>query len=278
MKAKIKTISGENGKDITFPEQFLEEVRQDLIKRAVFAIDSHNSQPYGSDPMAGKQQVAKLSRRRRDYKTSYGHGISRVPRKILSRNGTRMNWVGAFAPGTVGGRRAHPPKADKIVKEKINKKEKRKAIRSALAASIKKELVENRGHKVSEYPLVIEDKAENIEKTKDVIEMLQKLGLTDELSRSSEKTLRAGKGKMRGRKYKRRTGPLIVVSKACEIVKAARNIPGVDVVEVSSINAKLLAPGAIAGRLTIYTEASLKRMEKEKLFTNNIIKTEAKTK
>ena len=207
MKTKIKTITGTDAKEITFPEQFKEFVRQDLIKRAVLSIQSNNSQPYGSFEEAGMQHVTKISRRRRNYKTSYGHGISRVPRKIMSRNGTRMNWVGALASGCVGGREAHPPKPYKVVAEKINKKEKRKAIRCALSASIQKELVEKRGHKVTEYPLVIENKAENIEKTKDVILMLQKIGLTSELERASVKTIRAGKGKMRGRKYKKRKGP-----------------------------------------------------------------------
>ena len=81
---------------------------------------------------------------------------------------------------------------------------------------------------------------------------------------------------MRGRKYKRKKGPLIVVSEICPLSNAAKNIPGVEVVEVSSVNAKLLAPGTIAGRLTIYTEGSLKKMDKLKLFTNNPLKTEAK--
>lgn len=277
-KTKIKTINGESGKDIAFPEQFNEEVRIDLIKRAVLSIQSNKAHAYGAFDEAGMQHVSKISRRRRQYKTSYGHGISRVPRKIMSRNGSRMNWVGALSPGTVGGRQAHPPKPYKVVAEKINKKEKRKAIRSALSASIKKELVEKRGHKVEEYPLVIEDKAEKIEKTKDAILMLQKLGLTSELERASVKTIRAGLGKMRGRRYKRRKGPLIVVSSECPLIKAAQNIPGVEIVEAKNVNTELLAPGAIAGRLTIYTESSLKKIGDEKLFTNNQIKTEAKQK
>ncbi len=278
MKTKIRTISGNEGKEITFPEQFKEEIRLDLIKRAVLAIQSHNMQPYGAFEEAGKQSVSKLSRRRRDYKGSYSHGISRVPRKIMSRNGARMNWVGALAPGTRGGRQAHPPKPYKVQDEKINKKEKRKAIRSALSASIIKELVEKRGHKVTEYPLVIENKAEDISKTKDVVSLFQKLGLVEEMERSSVKTIRAGKGKMRGRKYKKRKGPLLVVSQMCPLMKAAKNIAGVDIVEVKNINAELLAPGAIAGRLTIYTESSLKKMHDEKLFTNNVLKIEAKKK
>ena len=118
------------------PEQFSELIRPDLIERAVFAIQSHKKQPYGASPEAGKRHSARISRRRHKYKTSYGHGISRVPRKIMSHRGERFNWVGALAPGTVGGRRAHPPKAEKIVDQKINKKERKKAIRSALAATL----------------------------------------------------------------------------------------------------------------------------------------------
>ena len=84
-----------------------------LIKRAVLTLQNNKRQRYGANPEAGKKVSAALSKRRRKYRGSYGHGISRVPRKILSRRGTSMNWQGAFAPGTVGGRRAHPPKAEK---------------------------------------------------------------------------------------------------------------------------------------------------------------------
>ena len=156
MKLNIISASKEKKKEIDLPSQFNEEVRPDVISRAVFAIQSNKRQPYGASPEAGKRASAEISRRRHDYRGSYGHGISRVPRKILTRRGTRMYWVGAFAPGTVGGRRAHPPKAEKNYSQKINKKERRKAIRSAIAASIIKELVEQRGHKVpADYPFVL---------------------------------------------------------------------------------------------------------------------------
>ena len=72
------------------------------------------------------KQSAKLSKRRRAYRGSYGFGISRTPRKILSKRGRRLGWVGAVAPNTVGGRRTHPPKAEKIWREEINTKERRK--------------------------------------------------------------------------------------------------------------------------------------------------------
>ena len=187
MKAILKSAMGTTKGTIKLPVQFEEEIRPDLIKRAVLAVQSHRYQPQGTDPEAGKKFSSKLSRRRRDYKTSYGHGISRVPRKILSYRGTRFNWQGAAAPNTVGGRQSHPPKAEKVIHKKINKKEKRKAIRSALAASVVKDYVLKRGHVVEEYPVVLEDGVEDLKQTKDVLKLFTKLKLEKELERSSKK-------------------------------------------------------------------------------------------
>ncbi len=249
------------------PAQFSEPVRSDVIKRAVEAIDSHNRQPYGAHPRAGLHVSADVSRRRREYRGSYGRGISRVPRKVLSRSGTQFNWVGAQAPGMVGGRRAHPAKASKIWSSKINDKERKKAIRSALAASVDKKIVAERGHKLPEgYPFLLSNDFEGFDKTKLIQQALTKLGLTDELTRSSQKKVRAGKGKLRGRKYKRRIGPLIVVSGKCKLLAAGTNLPGVDVIEVNKLNAQLLAPGSEPGRLTLLTDSAVERLSKEKLF------------
>jgi len=249
------------------PQQFSELVRLDVIKRAVEAIDSNNRQPYGANPRAGLNVSADVSRRRRAYRGSYGRGISRVPRKVMSRSGTQFNWVGAQAPGTVGGRRAHPAKAEKIWSVKINDKERKKAIRSALAATVKKDIVAERGHNVPEgYPFLISADFEKIDKAKNFKQALEKLGLKEELGRSSKKTVRAGKGKSRGRKYRKRTGPLIVVSGKCSLLKAGTNLPGVDIVEVNKLNAKLLAPGSTLGRLTLLTDGAIEKLSKEKLF------------
>jgi large subunit ribosomal protein L4e len=267
MKLKIldQTKAEKGSKDL--PATFSEEIRPDLIKRAVESVQSRARQRYGADPVAGKKASANLSRRRRKYRGSYGHGISRVPRKIMSRSGTRFNWTGAFAPGTVGGRRAHPPKASKIWAKKINDKERRKAIRSAMAATMAKDLVVERGHALPDsYPFIITDDFESLSKTKSVKDALLKLGLTDELKRASEKTYRAGKSRLRGRKYRKRKGPLFVVSKECPLLKAAVNIPGVDAVAVSDLNAELLAPGSVPGRLTLFTQSAIDRLDKEKLF------------
>jgi len=186
----------------------------------------------------------------------------------MSRRGTRFNWVAAFAPGTVGGRRAHPPKATKEWNRKINKKENRKAIRSALAATVNKDIVTDRGHKIPEaYPFVLDSGIEGLEKTVAVIKTLTQLGFKAELERTSVKTIRAGKGKSRGRKYKKKVGPLIVISDKCKLVKAAKNISGCDIITVNALNAELLAPGGEPGRATLFTDKALEKMEKEKLFT-----------
>src|SRR3989338_11252474 len=154
-KMKVQILDTANTKvgDIELPSQFNEAVRDEIILRAVLAIQSHGRQPYAAHDTAGKRSSAKLSRRRKNYRGSYGIGISRVPRKIMTRRGTRLNWVGAFAPGTVGGRRAHPPKTSKIWAKKINEKERRKAIRSAIAATASKQIITKRGHLIpSNYP------------------------------------------------------------------------------------------------------------------------------
>ena len=265
---KIYDLQGKVKADKKLPQQFSEPLRQDLIARAVQVIHGNTRQPYGSAPDAGKRASAYVSKRRRDFRTTYGIGQSRTPRKIMSRSGTRMNWVGAFAPQTVGGRRAHPPKAEKIWSRKINKKERRIAIRSAISATISRSLVETRGHRMpKEYPLGIDSNIEEVAKAAELKNILLSLGLEKELERTSEKKIRAGRGKSRGRKYVRKVGPLIVVANKC-ILMQNTNIPGVDVVSVDMLNANVLAPGKTPGRLTIWSEKALERMEKEKLFTN----------
>lgn len=267
MKIDVLDITKNKIGEIELPSQFEEEIRPDLIQRVVLAVQSHNRQDYAASEEAGKRASAKLSRRRRDYRGSYGFGISRVPRKIMTRRGTRMNWVGAFAPGTVGGRRAHPPKSEKIWWEKINEKERKKAIRSAITATILKDIVAEKGHLIPDnYPFILDDKFETIDKTKTVLEIFKKLGFEKELARVEVKKVRAGKGKSRGRKYKKKKGPLIVVSKKDKLSRAASNIPGIDVVDVKSLNAELLAPGGKAGRLTLWTSAAVNILKKESLF------------
>lgn len=269
MKKVIPVLDLESKKirEKELPEQFNEEYRPDLIKRAVLALQAERRQPYGASPVAGNRHSAELSRRRRKYRGAYGYGISRITRKILTRRGTRFYWVGALAPNTRGGRRAHPPKAEKSWKQKINKKEKRKSICSALTAVLDKALVQQRGHKVPlNYPFLVCADFEKLAKTKEVKKVLEKLNFQEELQRCLVKKIRSGLGKLRGRRYHRKKGLLIVVGEDCPLLKGARNLPGVDVVKPEQLNTELLAPGAQPGRITLFTEKALEKIKEKRLF------------
>ncbi|MBI4152094.1 50S ribosomal protein L4 [Candidatus Woesearchaeota archaeon] len=268
MKLTTYSLQKQKRPDTELPVQFAEAYRPDLIKRSVHALQSAARQAYGASTEAGYRHSSRISKRRRNYRGCYGFGISRVNRKILSRRGTRMFWVGAFSPQTVGGRRAHPPKQISKMEKLINKKENQKAIRSAMAATLNKDLVAQRGHQLpTEYPFIVESALEQAQKTKDVEEALIKLGFENELERSLIKKVRAGIATMRGRKYKRKKGLLIVTGSDCPLAKAARNLSGIDVVKAQDLNAELLAPGAFPGRATIWTEHALEIVKKEKLFS-----------
>lgn len=278
MKVKIFTKEGTEKGTVELPVQFDETPREDLVKRAVLAIQARNRTPYGAFPEAGKRYSAYVSKRRRDYKGTYGIGQSRTPRKSVSHSGTRFNFVGAFAPQTVGGRQAHPPKASKIWTQKINEAENRKAIRSALASTMVPAIVKARGHKIpAAYPFVISDDFNTIKKTADVKKVLAKLGFEDELKRASVVKVRAGKGKARGRKHKTRKGILFVVAHESDLSKSARNIPGTDIALVENINVELLAPGTNMGRATLFTEGAIKKLHDTKMFTKEFKGTDNKS-
>ncbi|MSR85796.1 50S ribosomal protein L4 [Candidatus Woesearchaeota archaeon] len=270
MKSAVIGMDGKKGKDVSLPIQFSEDFRPDLIKKAVLAQQSHSIQPTGTSPLAGLRQSSFITKRRKHYKTTYGRGQSRTPRKILSRKGMNFHYVGAVAPNTVGGRVSHPPKASKIWDLKMNVQERRKAIRSAIAATMNPELVKRRGHTAESF--VVEQKIEDLKKAKDVYEFLAKAGLEKELKRIAEKKIRAGIGKTRGRPYRKKKGPLFVVSKKCALLTAARNLQGIEVCIVKNLNAELLAPGTNAGRLTVWSDKALDVMDKEKLFFASVKK------
>ncbi len=253
-KAKVLDLSGNFVREVALPPVFLEEYRPDLIKRAVLTIQSNRLQPKGANPLSGRKTSAES--------WGVGRGVSRVPR---IKTGNRA----ARAPQTVGGRRAHPPKTEEVLKRKINKKERRKAIRSAIAATIDPDLVRSRGHKFSDavkLPIVVEDALESLEKTSKVEETLKSIGVWEDVLRAKERKVRAGKGKMRGRRYKHRKSVLIVISgeegtpEDKKIKMGAKNLPGVDVTSVEELNTEQLAPGTHPGRLTIWTESSISKL------------------
>jgi large subunit ribosomal protein L4e len=258
---KAFTLKGKTIKErVTLPAHFDTPYRPDIIKRAVLAVQSRRRRPHGVDELAGKRNTAQ------SWQT--GHGRSRMPR--VKGSGTSAANKAGFAPGTVGGRQAHPPEARKVIVERINTKENRLAIRSAIAASANPDFVKARGHNIEnvpQIPMVVSDKLESVKTTKDAFEALIFLGLGDDLDRASNgRSVRAGKGKMRGRKMKTPKSLLIVVGTDSGIGKAARNLPGVDITEVHGLNAELLAPGTHPGRLVVWTRSAIDRLEKENLF------------
>lgn len=245
MKATVRDIDGTAGREIDLPEAFETPFRPDVIGRAVRAAQANRSQDYGADEYAGMRTPAES--------LGSGRGMAHVPRE---------NNVARRVPQTVGGRRAHPPKAESDRGEKINAKERQLAVRSALAATTEAELVAERGHQFDgelELPLVVEDEFEELVKTQDVVSMLESLGVYEDIERAEDgKSVRAGRGTTRGRKYKRPKSILFVTSE--EPSRAARNLAGCDVATGSEVNAEDLAPGTHAGRLTIFTESALEEV------------------
>nr|AJS12862.1 50S ribosomal protein L4P, large subunit ribosomal protein L4e [uncultured archaeon] len=268
MKLKIMSISGAEAGETDLPSQFSEPIRTDLIKKAGLAVQNNKRQAYGPYKEAGQRHAVRISKRRRDYKASYGKGISRVPRKTLSRRGSQFFWAGANAPGMVGGRRAHPPKVETVFGWKLNTKERKKAIRSAMSAVMINEIVMKRGHLVPKnYPFLVSEDLEKINKTKKLIEALNKLGFEDEINRTSKPGIRAGKGKLRGRKKITKKSLLLVVSDINDISKAVSNVPGVDAINVKKLNADVLAPGGHVGRATLFTVKAIDEI-KRGMFTS----------
>ena len=149
--------------------------------------------------------------------------------------------------------------------EEINKKERRLALKSAIAATADKSLVEKRFVVEKELPIIVEDKIESVSKTREVSEVLNKIGVGKDLDNAKSKIRkRAGKGKARGRVWKQKKSVLIVTGKNSPVLRASRNLPGVDAVTVRSLNVDLLAPGAQAGRLVVWTKSALKELDEKK--------------
>ncbi len=261
MKSTIKTLDGGNSGNITLPSIFEEPFRPDLIRKAFSVEMANKRQPYGPSKRGGMRHSVST--------WGKGRGVSRVQRLKQGR-------TAAESPNNVGGRRAHPPVVEKVWTEKINKKEYRKAIRSAIAATTLSDVVRKRGHRFDdglELPLIIEEnferlheiidkEGEDISYTRKVKETLENLGVGDDLVRAKEgKHIRAGRGKLRGRKYRVPRSLLVVLSEFNGMEKAINNLAGVEVVTPENLTIEKLAPGGDPGRLTIFTEKAVGKLE-----------------
>lgn len=247
----VYSPAGEVLRSVQLPRVFSSPVRYDLIRRAVTAFQANRRQVFGPGPRSGMRHSVRWSGK--------GHGVSRVPR-------IRGTMIGAQAPGTVGGRRAHPPRARTIYSKKINAKERLQARNAAIAALRNPDLVARRGHRFEAgrtLPIVVTDDFEAGEDPTAAhgATALTSLGMMADVIRAGTGThIRAGRGKMRGRRYRRPKSLLIVSTKPETLERAFRNLPGVEVVHPSQLNAEVLAPGGEPGRLALFTESALEAL------------------
>ena len=149
---------------------------------------------------------------------------------------------------------------------RININQKRFAVASAIAASSVAPLVMARGHKIDtvpELPLVISDAVEGVEKTSNAIKVLKEIGAYADAEKAKDSIgIRPGKGKMRNRRYISRKGPLIVYgTEGAKLVKAFRNIPGIEIANVERLNLLKLAPGGHLGRFIIWTKSAFEKLD-----------------
>jgi len=266
MRVNVYDVDGKSVGEVDLPSVFKTPYRPDLIKRAVLSLQSSRRQLYGTNVLAGKRTSAHYHGKRHYRFSMMNKEMARIKRiHGKSATGTYLAMRARFVPQATKGRRAHPPKATKVWLQEINKKELFLSLKSAIAATCNQDLVKERGHRFDhKVPIIIDDSVESVSKTKDIFNLLEKIGLENEIERCKDKKVRAGKGKMRGRKYRKKKGILFVLSNKANALKAAKNIAGADVISVDELlenkNTELLAPGAIAGRLAVFSKASLHKL------------------
>ncbi len=253
MKAHVYDLEGKAVKEIELPNVFEYPVKEELIRRAVLSEQSFMLQPHGQYILAGMQTTAAYYGRMSSYRSGRHMGIAIRPREKLG--GGRQGKVKRI-PSAVKGKRAHPQKITKKIVELINKKEYANAIKSAVAATAFSKAGK-------EYPIVAVDALEGLKKAKEVSNFLESLGIS---YRNGKKVIR--KRSHATVRYKK--SALIIVSKDNGIIKAARNLAGVDAVVLDGIKAGLLAPGGHPGRIAIWSESAVAKLPS--LFKSNEVK------
>jgi large subunit ribosomal protein L4e len=265
IEAVVRDLNGnevEKVKVVNLPD----EVDEDLLKRAYWIEKSREFQLKYPDPLAGKRKVVWWTKRRmgkhgRKYKTIYTGDRSRTPAKVTWHVGNIWIYEGAFVPQSVGGREAHPPSSEKKLEKKMNKKEKKLALLEAIAASMKKEFV-IKYHKLPEnitLPIVFTDDINKVQKTKELKQILEKTGLKEELERILKRKIRSTKGKMRGRRYKKRLGILFVTTDNSVLQRAGKNL-NIIVKKAGTLKVEDVTQAGRAGRLIIWTKSALESL------------------
>jgi len=253
-KVNVYNLDGKKKGLIDKPKIFDVKPRIDLIQMVSASAQSKNKQVQGRDKRAGLRNTAEG--------WGTGHGMSRAPR-IKGSGFITARQVGRV-PFAKGGRRTHPIKTEKKIKKKINKQINKQSIISAISASGEKAWVQKGGfivENVPEIPLVVDDKIQTIKKTTKIYSILCNLGLKEDLIKiKKSRKIRAGKGKSRGRKYKKKKGILIVIKEDYGIIKSSRNIPGTSVIRVENLSIKTLTPGGTSGRLILWTQSAFNEL------------------
>ena len=258
MQVPLLTINGTEEDKVELSTVFLTDLRKDLIHKAFTNLNSHKFQPQGRHPTAGMDVVARSN----DPPT--GQGTSRIAK--MRGGGGRQGEAGGVA-SVRGGRQAHPPKVQKVIYKKLNKKENKLALCSAISATKSKEIIQSRGHKISKintFPIVVSDKLETVAKTKEMIKILDSLNLLQDVRRLDARKPRTGKSSLRGRGTKIGKSVLFVVTKSEKLSKACKGIPGIDVKLVKDLSVLDLAPGGTPVRLTVYSKSAIKEIAKIK--------------
>jgi len=251
----VYTGGGES-RQLTLPAVFTAPIRPDVVQDVHTRMNKNKRQAYSVSKYAGHQTSAE----------SWGTGraVARIPR--VSGGGTHRAGQGAFGNMCRGGRMFAPTKTWRRWHVKISVAQRRYALVSALAASAIPSLVLARGHRiseVSEVPLVVDSTLINvIDKTKNAVALLKNLKAYADVEKVDDShKIRRGKGKLRGRRYVQRRGPLIVYNEGGPLVKAFRNVPGVELTSVTRLNLLQLAPGGHLGRFVIWTRDAFERLD-----------------
>ena len=251
-EANVLDIDGKEVKRIALPNAFTERVRPDLIRRAVLAEQTVLLQPQGHFLLAGMQTTATYYGKMNSYRSGRHMGQAVRPKEKLG--GGRQGKVRRI-PSAVTGKRAHPHQIEKKIVELINKREYSKALASAVAATAHNSFVKQKRPKEVKLPIVFADSIESISKTKEFIKAIAAAKLNQALEHKAVRADSKNRHMSRAKTYKKSI--LVVVGSDKGIVRAARNIAGVDVCTVGNLKAELLAPGGNPGRLTIWSESAL---------------------
>jgi len=252
----VYKVDGTKDSQVPTPAVLSAPIRPDLVNFVFTNMNKNHRQAYAVDPKAGMRHSAE----------SWGTGraVARIPR--VGGGGTQRSGQGAFGNMCRKGRMFAPTKVWRRWHRKVNINQKRFAISSALAASAIPALVMARGHKIDtipEVPLVLDDSFGSLAKTSAAVKTLTDLGVGAELEKSkSSKKVRAGKGKMRNRRYVLRKGPLVIYGNDSDSVpRAVRNLPGVEYAHVDRLNLLQLAPGGHLGRFCIWTKSAFEKLD-----------------